>query len=160
LAATISSPWDQVLRDDLRLPIRPRLRGASTRVRATGWVGWSVLVLVVLAFLVLAAAALLRLGQVRRQPRLVGTLTVYHDGETVSECILRGRTTQLGKGALRVPEGKLAGSVKAVRRRDPIDGRTEHGVRVAVKAGGGTGRGVLWSGQSLRVGAYEVSYSE
>jgi len=95
----------------------------------------------------------------RSRPRLVGTLTVYHAGETLLEADLRGRKARLGKGPLRLQGASLEGSLKPVRRRDEIDHVTEPGVKVAAKANGAGRRGVIWSGESLHVGDFEILYT-
>lgn len=160
VAATITSPWDQVLREDLNLPVRAGLTGQATAVRATGQVGWSPAAVVALALLLVALAGLLRLGHVRRQPRLIGTLIVTQGMEVVLNQELRGHSAKLGKGALSVPQSRLRGSVKGARRRSEHDEGPEHGVKLQARAGGRTRKGVLWNGDSLNVGSYEISYAD
>ncbi len=160
VAATITSPWDQVLRENLNLPVHAGLIGQVTAVRATGQVGWSGAAVVASALLLLALAGLLRLGRLRRQPRLVGTLTITRGTEVVIDQGLRGRSAKIGKGTLSMPQPRLRGSVKGARRRNEDDERPEHGVKVRARANGRARKGVLWNGDSMDVGSYEISYAD
>ncbi len=160
VAATITSPWDQVLRENLNLLVHAGLIGQVTAVRATGQVGWSGAAVVASALLLLALAGLLRLGRLRRQPRLVGTLTITRGTEVVIDQGLRGRSAKIGKGTLSMPQPRLRGSVKGARRRNEDDERPEHGVKVRARANGRARKGVLWNGDSMDVGSYEISYAD
>jgi len=159
LSAVIASPWDRVLDQDLHLPITPTLEPSESPVRVTDEVGLGYPLVVGVVMLLLFSLAFLRLLYLRSRPRLVGTLTVYHAGETLLEADLRGRKARLGKGPLRLQGASLEGSLKPVRRRDEIDHVTEPGVKVAAKANGAGRRGVIWSGESLHVGDFEILYT-
>jgi hypothetical protein len=160
LAAAVTPSWDRVLRDDLGMPLRPPLRTGAVPTRGSGRVGWSFLTLGALLALALALVGLVRLRSVRRKPRLRGSLSVIRDGEELLASDLRGRKARLGKGSLRLPEGKLEGSLMAVRRQARGDPIVEHGVKVVARANGRAQRAVLWSGGSLTVGDYQIQYTD
>lgn len=161
LAGTVSSPWADVLVREFDLPFTPELAGASAPITASGEVGWRLATLLLLCAAVLAAALLIRAAQLARQPRLRGGLIVLDGaGPVTDEMRLGGRIQRFGKGRLAACKGRLSGTVRAVRRRSPLDRQVEYGVRVKATANGVTRKQVMWPGERVSVGDVEISYHE
>jgi hypothetical protein len=106
VTGSLATPWDSVLRNDLRVDLRPRLAATSTPFQGVGTVGWSWLQLLLLTLLVIAALAGARYWWLSRQPRLRGALVATPAGQPQARGTLTGRKTPIGsvKGtALKIP---------------------------------------------------------
>ncbi len=106
VAGSLVTPWDNVLKNDLRVDLQPRLAAASVPIGGTGRTGWSWLKLLVLTLLVVAALAGVRYWWLSRQPRLRGALVATPAGQPQARGTLTGRKAPIGsvKGtALKIP---------------------------------------------------------
>jgi hypothetical protein len=92
LGATVASPWDQVLRQDLGIKLNRTLAGTGTAEASCTrvsllWLALPVALLLGLAYYVLVA----------RKPKLHGTLSISMPGQAPKHVALRGRRVRIGK---------------------------------------------------------------
>jgi Mg-chelatase subunit ChlD len=158
LAATVTSPWRHALTSDLGLPFDPRLSAGTANLTGRGAIGWTWTGLALYPAGLLALILLLTVWRRSRQPRLVGAVELWHQGQLATELPAGGRLLRLGRGQWQVPGQALSGTVRAARRRDEHDGSLEPGVSVKANSGGVQRRGTLFNGDSLDVGPITITY--
>ncbi|MFN8103928.1 MAG: VWA domain-containing protein [Acidimicrobiia bacterium] len=157
--ADITSAWDPVITQDLKLSRVTPVAQSTVPVQASGLVGWSWLSLLLLAAGLLVLVLVVMVVGRSRLPKMHGSLTAYREGELViDQRSLRGRRKKLGRGNLKPSAGQMSGSVKAIRRPDPYGGGTERGIRLTAAADGDKRKADLFAGDSVTVGKFDLTY--
>lgn len=157
--ADITSPWDQVVSQDLKLNRVTPVVEATVPVQASGLVGWTWISLLLLTVGLLVLVLVVMVIWRSRLPKMHGSLTAYREGELViDQRSLRGRRKKLGRGSLKPSAGQMSGSVKAIRRADPYGEGTERGIHLTAAADGDKQKADLFAGDSVTVGKFDLTY--
>ncbi len=154
LTGTVTSPWQDVLTQDLGLTFTPKVTAnATARITqqpAAPAAGPAVQWPIVGGIAGLAALVGVLLVARSRGPRLVGSLALSKDGRPVREFLLAGRSAPL---ADETTPG-LAGHVTAQRTKD---GAAE--IVLHANAGGRRTKITLGDRQSAEIGEYTATYT-
>jgi hypothetical protein len=155
LTATVTSSWQKAA-DGLGVEFAPALEGAADVPPPPIKLPPN-LVPTIGAILGAALAAVLLFLAVRAlfTPSMSGLLTFRRDGRDLADIVLKGRRMKLSapEGATELTglAGRAAGARAAVRG--------EHAVRVDVRFGATSARGVIADGGTLAMGEVEVGYT-
>jgi hypothetical protein len=140
LQAEVTSPWREVVNQQLGLDLRPLLQGGVGQVRATGSEGLS-RALITLAFGMLALAIVAaRSAVLARRPILRGTLVARAPGTPPQQVRLTGRTVRIGRRRGSRLEIAGAGTVRARRSADRRRARRRRGIELLISYSAGRGR--------------------
>lgn len=140
LSATVSTPWDDALRNELRLDLRPWLRSEPAQASASGVVGWSYPLLALAALALFALIASACFVVIARRPSLRGTLIASPPGRPQQRARLAGRRFPVGQrrgSRLAIPGD---GVVRGRRIGDRHGRRRRCGVELLISYSAGTGR--------------------
>lgn len=157
--AAISSPWQQVITDDLKLTFEPRITGgtpisAAAPIDLSGYVPYALLALV--AGLIGFTAWW---GYHITRPDLVGSISFSQNGELANEIILTGRRRKLdGIRTDSDSDGVVRGTVSGIRHKD-AHGSYRTGVLINAQLGKDKVKAQLFDGDSLALGDLSITYT-
>lgn len=156
LSAKIGSPWLPVMEGDLGMTFAPELSGTApvpaapielppTLVPVAGGI----------AGLLAGVVLVLLLARMLTTPVMSGLLTFRRDGRDVAEIVLKGRRMKLVAPTAAIDLTGLRGSARGARGASA----QEPAVRVDVKLGETTARGLVHDGGSVPFGDLELRYT-
>ncbi|MFT4110203.1 VWA domain-containing protein [Propionicimonas sp.] len=156
LTATVTSTWAEVLTGDLGLEFAPSLQGTAAVAAAPITLPPALLPAVAVVAAGLAAAVVLfLLVRVLVTPSLSGLLTIRRQGRHLADIVLDGRRMRLAAPDAVADLAGLGGSVAGSRR----GGKGQRAVRVNLRFGATSARGVLRDGSSISLGELDVEYT-
>lgn len=129
MTASLTSPWDAVLKDDFGLDFAPMIAVEGGTVSATGWTGMAYTTVALLAGIVLLALAVVAYVLNARRPRLRGGLRVAAPGSASVEIALGGHRVDLA----RASKGALVGAGSVVGKRIKRKGKRGSEVQLIVR---------------------------
>ncbi len=156
LGATVSTPWSQVLTDDLGVEFGPALAATvevppapleipPAAVASAGLLAGGLVVVAMLAWV----------AQALTTPRMDGVLTVRRAGRQLADIVVKGRRAKLVPPPAATELAGLTGSISGARAAV----RGQKAVRLDARLGGERVRGVLAEGAVLVLGDLELAYS-